>query len=241
MQVVAVDIETILDEEAAERCGYTASDEFAPFPLHKIVCASAFTVTDACAGGHLYALESYSRRTLSEAGIVASIEAAIADANVVLTYAGSRFDLPVLLTRAMVHEVHVPRLIDLQNKSRIGRHLDLLEQIKRDAAPVTLRQLCAAVSIPVKQSPAAKVSELVTEEDWLSLERYCESDAVGCWLASQFWNKVCEPGLAREMWRDFARWIAANADEHPGLAQFATVPEPPRSEHRFVNLEDVYF
>lgn len=239
MQTVAIDIETVLDEEAADRCGYTASDEFAPFPLHTIVCASTFSVTSTAGSENLYAIESFSRRSMGERGIVASVEAAIGNANVVLTYNGSRFDLPVLLTRAMAHEVHVPALLQLQDRSRVGRHLDLLEQIKRDVAPVSLRQLCAAVEIPVKQAPAT-VSQLVTDEDWVSLERYCESDAVGCWLASQFWNRMHEPGLAREMWRDFARWIAANADEHPGLAQFATVPEPPRPENQ-VNLEDLYF
>lgn len=232
MKTVTIDIETVLDEEAVERCGHTPSDEFTPFPLHTIVCASAFSVTGTVSGENLYALESFSKRTMSERGIIASVEEAVADANVVFTFNGIRFDLPVLATRAMVHEVHVPRLIELQNRSRVGRHIDLFEQVKRDAAPVSLRQLCAPFSIPVKQSPAACVADLAAAEDWTALERYCETDAVGCWLAAQFWNKVQEPGFARETWRDLAGWIAGHADEHPGLTPFAVVLEPPRTRYR---------
>lgn len=241
MKVVSIDIETVLDEEAAARCGYMPSAEFAPFPLHRIVCASAFSVTGRAGGEYLYALESFSRRTSSERAIIAGIEEAVADANVVITYNGARFDLPVLVTRAMVYEVHVPRLVDLQNRSRVGRHMDLFDQVKSDAAPVSLRQLCAPFSIPVKQSPIACVDDLVADEDWIALEQYCETDAVGCWLAAQYWNKVLEPGFAREAWRDFARWVSANSDEHPELAPFAKVPEPPRIRFHRTDLDAVDF
>lgn len=241
MKTVSFDIETVLDHEVAERCDYTPSDEFAPFPLHQIVCASAFSVTRMVDGEHLYAIESFSRRTHSEAGIIASVEAAVADANVVFTFNGIRFDLPVLAIRAMVHEVHVPRLIDLQNRSRVGRHADLFEQVKRDAAPVSLRQLCSPFLIPVKQTPAACVAELVADGDWTKLESYCETDAVGCWLAAQFWGKVQEPGLARQTWRDFASWITDHVDEHPGLASFAKVPDVPRSSFRRADVDSLVF
>ena len=139
MKVVSIDIETVLNEEAANRCGHTPSEDFAPFPLHSIVCASVFSITGRATGDHLYAVESFSRRTMSERGIIASVEEAVADANVVITYNGARFDLPVLVTRAMVHEVHVLRLVDLENRSRVGRHTDLFDQVSRDAAPVSLR------------------------------------------------------------------------------------------------------
>jgi hypothetical protein len=35
MKTVIIDIETIRNEEAAARCGYAPSDEFAPFPLRE--------------------------------------------------------------------------------------------------------------------------------------------------------------------------------------------------------------
>lgn len=241
MKTVSIDIETVLDLEAAERCGYIPCDDFAPFPLHTIACASAFSVTYMADGDCLFALESFSLGGMTERGIVASVEEAVSDANQVCTFNGCRFDLPVLLTRAAVHEVDVPRLIDLQNRSRVGRHLDLFDQIKRDAAPVSLSQLCAPFSIPAKQVPSARVSELVTGKDWSRLERYCESDAIACWLASQFWNGAPEPGFARQRWRDLAHWLAAQPDQHSGLREFATVHEPPRSTGRSVDPSDVYF
>jgi len=241
MKAVAIDIETVLDREAAERCGYTPCDDFAPFPLHTIVCASAFSVTSMADGHCLYAIESFSLGNRSERGIIASVEEAVSDASMVYTFNGCRFDLPVLVTRAAVHEVHVPRLIDLQNRSRVGRHLDLFDQIKRDAAPVSLTHLCAPFGIPVKQVSTARVSELVASQEWGALEHYCESDAVGCWLAAQFWNSVQEPGFARQMWHDLAGWVVANADENPGLLPFAAVSEPPRAASQTGSVDDIYF
>ena len=44
VKTVTIDIETTLDEEAAARCGYVPSNEFAAFPLHTVVCASALAV-----------------------------------------------------------------------------------------------------------------------------------------------------------------------------------------------------
>jgi len=70
------------------------------------------------------------------------------------------------------------------------------------------------------------VSELVAAEKWGALEGYCESDAVGCWLAAQFWNGVQEPGFARQKWRDLARWVTSS-EEHPGLRDFSRVSETP--------------
>jgi predicted PolB exonuclease-like 3'-5' exonuclease len=221
MQVVSIDIETALDAKAVQRCGFTPSDEFAPFPLHEIVCASAFTVTRTRTGETLYAVESFSRGSMSERAIIASIEQAVVDATYVITYNGFAFDLPVLATRAMLHEVHVPRLVELRNRSRVGRHHDLFAEIKREAGPVSLRQLCAPFDIPVKPDLAARVSELVQAQEWRALEQYCETDAVACWLAFQFWERVGEPGLARAVWKEFAVWIKANHTNHPHLVAFA--------------------
>jgi predicted PolB exonuclease-like 3'-5' exonuclease len=95
VKIVSIDIETVLDEDAADRCGYVQSDEFAPFPLHSIVCASALSVIGNAKGEHFYALESFSRGSMSERGILMAIEAAVDDANVVLTFNGHTFDLPL--------------------------------------------------------------------------------------------------------------------------------------------------
>jgi len=241
MKTVIIDIETVLDEEAAERCSYVPTDEFAPFPLHRIVCASALSVTTSAPGEQFYALESFSRGAMSERGIIMSLEAAVDDASVVVSFNGYRFDLAVLLTRAMVHEAHVPRLIDLQNRSRVGKHVDLFDQLKRDAAPVSLAQLCAPFGIPAKQEPTDSVAELVAREDWAALERYCQTDVVGCWLASLFWGKVQEPGFARARWREFAVWAAENTGEYPSLAAFVNVPEPPRQAYPAHGLGDFNF
>lgn len=241
MKTVTIDVETILNEEAAARCGYVSSDEFAPFPLHTVVCATSLAVIGRADGQQSYALESFSRGGMSERGIIMSIEKAVDDADVLLTFNGYTFDLPVLLARAAVHELHVPRLLDLHNRSRVGKHLDLLDQLKRAAKPTSLAQICAPFAIPVKQEAANTVSELVDSQAWAALERYCETDVVSCWLASLFWNKVHEPGFARAAWRDFAFWAAQHAVEYPSLAAFATVPEPPQQSYPTRGLDDFEF
>lgn len=241
MKTVTIDIETILDEEAAARCGYVPSDEFAPFTLHQIVCASALAVIGTTQGEHLYALESFSRGSMSERGIILSLEAAVDDADVLLTFNGYQFDLPVLLVRAALHELHVPRLLDMHNRSRVGKHLDLFDQLRRAAGPTSLGQICAPFSIPVKQQPADAVPDFVAREDWTAVERYCESDVIGCWLASLFWNKIQEPGFARAAWREFAVWALEHANEYPSVAAFTAVPERPRQSYPARGLDDFAF
>jgi hypothetical protein len=241
MKTVSLDIETVLDEEAAARCSYVPSGNFAPFTLHQIACASALSVTRTPAGEMLYALESFSLSRMSERAIIASVEETIADANTVSTFNGCDFDLPVLGLRAMVHEVYAPKLVELQNRSRVGRHCDLLEEIRRCASPVSLAELCAPFAIPVKQAPGVRVAELVGYEDWATLEAYCETDAVACWLATQFWNNAMNPGDAREAWRRFADWAEANAAEHPSLAAFINVPGPPRASLAKARSDEIHF
>lgn len=162
MKTVTIDIETTLDEAAAAQCGYVPSDQFAPFSLHQVVCASTLAVISKADGQRFYALESFSRGTTSERGIIISLETAVDDADVLLTFNGYQFDLPVLLAKAALHELHVPRLLGMHNRSRVGKHLDLFDQVKRTAAPTSLVQICAPFGIPVKREPASTVSDFAT-------------------------------------------------------------------------------
>jgi DNA polymerase elongation subunit (family B) len=141
MKTVIFDVETTMDELAAARCGYIPSEEFAPFPLHTVVCASYLAVVSKGDGENSYTLESFSQGTMSERGIIMSLEEAVEDANVVITFNGFDFDLRVLLNRAALHELYVPRLLDLLNRSRVGKHLDLFDQLKRGASPRSVLRL----------------------------------------------------------------------------------------------------
>ena len=144
-----------------------------------------------------------------------------------MSFGGRSFDLPVLAVRAMLHEVHVPRLLDLQSGSETSRHLDLLEEVRRDSHFPSLAQLCAPFSITVGGKPLKKNAEPLSPGDWRLLEECCETNAVACWLAAQFWTEVHTPGRARVRWRDFARWAEAHAAEHPHLLSFAKVSPRP--------------
>ncbi|GLR48101.1 ribonuclease H-like domain-containing protein [Sphingomonas astaxanthinifaciens] len=241
MKTVTIDVETTLDEEAANRCSYVPTGDFAPFPLHQIVCASALVVIESPKGESFYALETFSRGSMSERGIILSLETVVDDADVVVSFNGYQFDLPVIRARAALYELHIPRLIETHNRSRVGKHLDLFDQLKRTASPAGLAQVCAPFGIPVKQESANTVADLVVRNDWAALEAYCESDVIGSWLASLFWNKVHEPGAAQTAWRAFASWAVEHASEYPSVAAFASVPEPPRQTYPSRGLDDLDF
>ncbi len=93
----------------------------------------------------------------------------------------------------------------------------------------------------MKQEASASVAELAAREDWPTLERYCQTDVVGCWVAYLFVNKVHEPSFARAAWRNFAEWAAKNSSEYPSVAAFTTVPEPPSQIYPARGLDDLYF
>lgn len=225
MKTVVLDVETIADRCAMERCGYQEEQGvFAPWPLHQLACASTLTVQSVGRDRLKFDLASFSRRQMSERGIVASVERAIEDADQVITYNGRAFDIPVLLARAVVANEFVPTLARLGHRCRPGLHYDLHNQIKDVAGGVKLAHLCAAFSIPAKVGgEGAGVADLAAQGRWQDIEHYCETDVVATWLAAQMWESSEDPGLGRERWNVLARWLARRSEGNPQLLPFCKV------------------
>jgi predicted PolB exonuclease-like 3'-5' exonuclease len=222
MKTVVLDIETIPNVEAMSRARYVPEPgEFAPWPLHEIVCASVFTVESSAYGQSRFDLRSFSRRETTEAGIVASVERAVEDAQQIVTYNGQAFDLPVLVTRAVVHELHAPTLARLSDRCRPGLHMDVHERIRGSNAGVKLAHLCAAFGIPAKEGGDGRcVAELANAGDWPAIKHYCETDVIATWLLAAMWDSRDLPGLAAARWLELSRWLKLCGTANPRLVGF---------------------
>jgi hypothetical protein len=228
MKTVVLDIETIPNVEAMSRARYVPEPgEFAPWPLHEIVCASVFTVESSAYEQSRFDLLSFSRRKMTEAGIVASVERAVEDAQQIVTYNGQAFDLPVLVTRALVHELHAPTLARLSDRCRPGLHMDVHERIRGSNAGVKLAHLCAAFGIPAKEGGDGRcVADLADAGDWIAIEHYCETDVIATWLLAAMWDSRDLPGHGAARWLELSRWLAEQLINNPYLVGYSTTRAP---------------
>lgn len=226
MKTVVLDLETIADRCAMARCGYQEEEgAFAPWPLHRIVCASTLTVCRTRTDDLSFDLRSYSLKDMSERAIAASVERAAESADRIITYNGRGFDIPVLLARAILADEHVPTLARLGHRCRPGLHHDLHEQIKGTGGGIKLAHLCATFSIPAKIGAVGdNVAELTAKENWSAIEHYCETDVIATWLASEMWESSENPGYGRSRWTLLARWLRSRPQDNPKLAAFCEVP-----------------
>lgn len=226
-----MDVETVLDVDAAARAGFEDDGTFAPFPLHALACVSLLVVERDAQAKPVFSLHSFTRETLSERGIVAWVERALSDSFEVLTFNGRGFDVPVLMARAALAGEYAPTIgrLHMQRRNSAGIHVDLLEAVTAfGAAPkVSLRQLCSAFSIPCKlTADAGDVASLVAAGAWSGVANYCETDVIATYLASEIWQGA-ERGtseLAREAWHLLADWIGSN---QPKLAHLQPYTDPP--------------
>lgn len=228
---VVMDIETILDAEAAARARFEPDEAFAPFPLHALACVSLLVIDHDAMARPVYEIHSFSREQLSERAILASVERVLSGSFEVITFNGRGFDVPVLMTRTALTGEYAPTIarLHMQNRHTAGRHVDLLDVVSGyGAAPKPrLSQLCSAFSIPCKlEGGDADVASLVAAGDWRKLTAYCETDVVATFLASQIWRGA-ERGAAEfaiESWTRLAHWIRAN---QPRLQHLLAYAEPP--------------
>ncbi|MFN3727750.1 MAG: ribonuclease H-like domain-containing protein [Allosphingosinicella sp.] len=227
MKTAVIDIETIADTATMERAGYVPEPgEFIPWPLHAIVCVSVLTVESARSGDLSFGLRSFSRTSMAERGIVASVERALDGARTVFSYNGRAFDVPVLMARAIIAQEPATNIGKLWSPARPTLHIDLLEEIKGRGPGIQLVHLCAAFGIPVKTGgDGGGVAALAAVGAWDEIEHYCEQDVVATWLLAQHWLCRDEPGYALEQWEKLGRWLTTAKLPNPRLALFCDKPE----------------
>lgn len=231
MKHVVLDIETIPCADAMVRARVESDGRFPSWALHELICASVLTVDRDRVGRPSFGIETYSRRTLSERAIVASVERSIENAIEVQTFNGACFDIPVLLSRAALTGEPAPMIAKLhaQPRFRRGVHVDFLQEVTAyGAAPrVRLADLCAAYNIPVKIDAAGdQVGDLVRQGAWDRVANYCETDIVATWLMGLFWRSAerFSPELIVEGWTALSKWIRSDQPRLSYLMPYATMP-----------------
>lgn len=240
MKTVVLDIETLPDTAAAERAGVDLAEGFPAWPLHALACVSLLTIERNAMERPVFGIESFSRTTMGERGIVASVERALADAREVITFNGRGFDVPVLLARAAICGEYVPTLTRLFARNRPGLHIDLLDEVTSfgSAPRIRLSHLCGAFAIPVKlEAGGADVASLAEAGEWDRIVRYCETDVVATWLAAQMWRAALwgDPELGMESWSRLAAWIESDQPRLEHLLPYIERPPlmggPPLGDH----------
>lgn len=227
MKTIVIDIETIPDLAAHERAGIDPASGFPPFPLHEIACVSVLTAETYDWNSLRLGIETLSRETNSERGILLELEQIVASADEVLTYNGRGFDVPVLLARAAMTEQPVPNIARLHSRAHAGFHADLLDEVTGfgSAPRLKLAQLCAAFAIPVKiDTDGSEVTALARDGAWQRICHYCETDVVATWLAAQMWRGTQIAGFGRERWEALSAWILSEQPRLAHLLPYAPVP-----------------
>lgn len=245
MKTCVLDIETIPCAAATAQAGIDPEAGFPPWSLHELACVSILTIQQDGMGHPTFEVATYSRATMAERGIIASVERAIADAFEVVTYNGRGFDVPVLLARAAVTGETAPTIARLHTQGRHTRgvHVDLLEEVTAHGAAPKLRllDLCSAFGIQVKQNCTGdEVPMLVQQGEWSKIAAYCETDVTATWLALQYWRSAerASPELIVESWSRLAAWIRAGGEARSHLAGYA---QPPRFPGGGLILGEVSF
>lgn len=196
-------------------------------------------VLSLAAGMRRFEIETLSRETTGERGIIAELEQMIAGAAEVITFNGRAFDVPVLLARAAVTEQAVPNLAKLYRRECVGTHADLLEEVTcyRTAPRMKLSQLCAALSIPAKLDVAGgDVGQLACDGEWKRIADYCETDVVATWLARQMWQGNQMDGLGRERWQELSDWILGDQPRLHHLLPYTNLPPYPGGGRQLGNV-----
>lgn len=225
MKTIVLDIETLPDEAAMTRAGYEPGEEYVPWPLHQLVCASLLIVETRSATAPSFRLRSITRGDHGERGIIETVERELETAGELVTYNGAAHDLPILLARGLLAGVATLAIRRFATGTPPARHADLMRELKSHGAPPTsLRNLCAPLLIPVKQAPHARVDDLAAQGAWGAIGRYCETDVVATWLAAQLWRSTSDPEFGRQRWDELAAWITG---EQPQLSHLLAFAEPP--------------
>ncbi len=177
---------------------YAGSTEFPRLPFHEIVCISGLWV-----GSGEMKLFSFSQQDMSERDIIARF-LGVFDKHfpTLVSWNGAGFDIPVLLYRAMKHQLTAPRFLDqgeldtsrrydnYQNRYQT-RHTDLMDAMAlfNNRNFQRLDDIAQLFGLPGKQGVSgADVSSQVLGGQWQELKEYCEGDVLNTWLVYLRWQ-----------------------------------------------------
>ena len=179
-----------------------AGHDFMRLPLQRIVCISALYIKDG-----QFSLFSLTADKFSEKEILAKFFRAFSDLEKLpqlISWNGSGFDIPVLIYRAMQYDLSAPwlfeegeRIKNMRFNNYVNRfqtrHLDLMDRFSQYGASrrEAMDVVASLYGLPGKTDvDGSMVGQLVSDENWLTLSLYCESDVMNTWLIYLRWLRL---------------------------------------------------
>jgi predicted PolB exonuclease-like 3'-5' exonuclease len=216
-----------LDDDTPEAAVWAAWEAQAPSPQAALKPALQQVVAVAVAWiaptGAVRRLTALGEPSWEEARLVAEFFRIIRDGRPRLVgWNSSGFDLPVLVSRAVVHGIPAPAFYQIGEPYHGYRrrfdeegHLDLMDVLSQyGAAPrMGLRDMAAALGLPVKPLGTGEdVAAWWAAGDLARIRAYCKADV---WVTAQIFARYA----VHRGWWDEARWAAFQESlaEHQGF------------------------
>lgn len=206
---LVLDVETIpLPEGVIE----SKTHDF-PNPIfHKIVCISYALIDDSFKVVEMRSL-GLNKHTEKEA--IEKIVSLITKDTMVVTWSGRRFDLPVILYRAMYHCVPCQFFFKNEFDKRFtpGGHFDLQDNMMMFGATEKLKldHVAAVMGLPGKMDVSGgEVQELWARKRYLTVGSYCVTDVVQLLVLFLRWS--------------FIRGLASVAEVNESIDSIAQYP-----------------
>lgn len=228
-QVIVWDLETVPDlaafasvadlqdrPETEVRDGM--GDKFPKHVFHRIVCIGALIASPSSEGWQVDAIGAPHIGERSEKDLIQSFVDKIAELRArLITFNGSRFDLPVLRYRAMINRVSAPGLAARNYFNRYSDDaIDLCDVLASfdQRAKVSLHELCRVLGLPGKPDgiDGSQVDEYYRAGRIKEVAEYCETDVVNtyrAWLRYELFRGALSAQAYDQSEADLTAWICS--------------------------------
>lgn len=184
-------LQALLAKRAQETNGQS---NFMKVPLHKIVCLSFLWID---AANNQYTLKSLTAQNMDEKEIINTFLRAFNKNPILVSWNGTNFDLPVLMYRAMLHNLCAPAVFgdhkDSYSARYSNKHVDVMEKLSH--YQFSGRQKLDLVSVLCgfagkQDTDGNDVLPMIQNEQWDLLSQYCESDVLNTWFVFLRWSHL---------------------------------------------------
>jgi predicted PolB exonuclease-like 3'-5' exonuclease len=155
-------------------------NDFQPPVFHEIVCAGWAELDNEF---RLQSMGVLGLNELTEKQTLQELVSKIDKDTLVVTWAGRRFDMPVISYRCLKHGVQTTwdKDGDFRNRYRFSGHFDLQDHMMHHGASDRLKldHVASLLGLPGKMDTlGVQVPALVARNRWLALGTYCTTDVV---------------------------------------------------------------
>lgn len=155
-------------------------NDFQPPVFHEVVCAGWAELDNEF---QLQEMGILGLNEISEKEALRELVARIDKDTLVVTWAGRRFDMPVISYRCLKYAVQTTwdKDGDFRNRYRFSGHFDLQDHLMHNGASDRLKldHVASLIGLPGKiDTLGVEVPGLVARNRWLALGTYCTTDVV---------------------------------------------------------------